>query len=64
MFSRRKARGILAGESPEELEELSRMLVSGTLRPRVERRYPLADVASAMDHLAAGRALGKLVVVP
>ena len=45
-------------------ERLRRLIVEGAVRPVVERTFPLAEAATAMRHLAAGEARGKLVIVP
>lgn len=44
--------------------ELLRLVRSGSLRVRVGRVYPLAEVAEAHRTLAGGRAYGKVVLVP
>ena len=48
----------------KDLEELTGLADRGAFRPVVDRVFPLADAAKAMDHLAAGHARGKVVVVP
>lgn len=52
----------LAGEEASELSTLMDLVSQGALVPAVERTWPLADAAAAMDHLDAGRARGKVVV--
>lgn len=47
---------------PAEMAILGQMLDEGTLRPVIDRRYPLADVPDALRELAAGTAKGKLVI--
>jgi NADPH:quinone reductase-like Zn-dependent oxidoreductase len=45
-----------------DLEEMTAMFEVGLVQPVIERVYSLDDVAEAMRHLGAGRALGKLVI--
>ena len=52
-----------ADENPRDLEVLRDMLGAGTLRPVIDRRYPLADAADALRYVEEGRASGKVVVV-
>ena len=42
--------------------ELSELLVSGRVRPHVGAVYPLADTVAALQHVADGRAIGKVLV--
>jgi NADPH:quinone reductase-like Zn-dependent oxidoreductase len=46
----------------ELLAELARMADDGSLRPLVDRIYPLSQVAEAHRHLEAGGVRGKVVV--
>ena len=46
------------------LERLTTLIEVGAVVPAVEHVYPLAEAPTAMRHLAAGRARGKLVIVP
>ena len=45
-----------------DLQTLAGMIEAGTLRPVIDKVYPLADAAEAMRHLEAGHAHGKIVV--
>ncbi|MFI2362013.1 NAD(P)-dependent alcohol dehydrogenase [Promicromonospora sp. NPDC019610] len=47
-----------------DLDELATLLVSGAVRPVVDRRYGLGDAAEAFDRLATGAARGKLLFIP
>ena len=64
LVSRQKLRGLVSKENAADLEELARLADEGAYRPVVDRVFPLADAAKAMDHLAAGHARGKVVVLP
>lgn len=45
------------------MERLAQYLETGTVRPAIQSRVPLADAPSAIDQLANGRASGKSVVL-
>lgn len=45
-----------------ELDALNELLEAGTVKPVVERTYPLAEIADAMAYLGEGHARGKVVV--
>jgi NADPH:quinone reductase-like Zn-dependent oxidoreductase len=52
----------LAHASRDDLAALRDMAEAGTLRPVIDRCYPLAQAADAFRHLATGHARGKIVV--
>ncbi len=54
----------VATEHHAALERLTVLLESGLVVPAVGHAYPLAEAAVAMRELEAGRARGKLVIVP
>jgi NADPH:quinone reductase-like Zn-dependent oxidoreductase len=45
-----------------DVATLTDMVAAGTLRPAIDRRYPLSEVVAALSHVAEGRALGKVLV--
>lgn len=47
-----------------ETDEMLSWLAAGRLRPKVSRRYRLADVATALTDMAERRVIGKVVIVP
>ena len=47
---------------PSDVAILSRLLGAGTIKPVIDRRYPLAEVPEALQDLAAGRPAGKLII--
>jgi NADPH2:quinone reductase len=51
---------------PELLEqswvELARLFTEGKVKPLISARYPMADVAKAMEHLRSRKAVGKIVL--
>ncbi|CAM3762038.1 NAD(P)-dependent alcohol dehydrogenase [Occultella aeris] len=55
--------GIMAVQSgPEFFEPLAQRCVDGGVTIRIDRTYPLADVAEALTYVGTGHALGKVVV--
>lgn len=51
-----------AGRRREDLDELCGLLVAGSLRPVIDRTYPLADAAEAMRYVCGGHVGGKVVL--
>lgn len=45
-----------------DIEELLTLCAAGTIRPVIDRVYPLAEIADAMERIGRGRVLGKVVV--
>jgi NADPH:quinone reductase-like Zn-dependent oxidoreductase len=45
-----------------DLETLGALLDAGTVKPSIERSFPLGAVPEAMRHLDAGRVRGKVVI--
>lgn len=64
--------GVRAGEygrrfpdlGRENLDAVWRLVADRRIKPRVHRRYPLADWRAAFDALAASEQVGKLVIEP
>lgn len=61
-FSGQKFVTLLSMNTAAALEELAAELTAGSMLPRVERAYPLAEAAAAMRHFGSVR--GKVVLVP
>jgi len=55
--------GLYLGEK-SELEALLRLVQDGTIRPVIDRRYPLERAAEAQRALEAGERFGKLLIEP
>ena len=53
---------VTAKTGPEDLAELTRLIGEGSVRPVIDRTFPLAEAAEAMRHLGGGHARGKVVV--
>jgi NADPH:quinone reductase-like Zn-dependent oxidoreductase len=47
----------------DDLEFLGRLVESGRVKPVIEKRYDLADVADALAHIEMGHLRGKLVIL-
>jgi NADPH:quinone reductase-like Zn-dependent oxidoreductase len=50
--------------APDDVATLLAMLADGTLRPRIDTRYPLDQAADALRHLDDGHNRGKVLVIP
>jgi len=44
-----------------DLEFLSKLIEAGKVRPQIDRRYPFAEIPSAIAYLEQGHARGKVV---
>lgn len=55
---------MLALVTADQLARLVPLLENGSIRPSVDRTFPLVQAAAAMEHLASGRVRGKIVLVP
>lgn len=62
LFSSQRLAAALARESGSELAKLTPLIEAGTLVPRIDSRYPLADAAEAMARLESGRVQGNVVL--
>lgn len=66
MFRRPKGgRRIIAGpsaERPDDLQLLADLLAAGTIRPVVDRVYPLEDIRAAYAYVDSGRKRGAVVL--
>jgi NADPH:quinone reductase-like Zn-dependent oxidoreductase len=61
-FVRQRLRMFVAERSGEDLDLLRSLIEAGTIRPVVDRVYPLAETADAIRHLEEGHARGKTVI--
>ncbi len=48
--------------SGAQLDEITKLIDDGALRPIVERTYPLSEAPQALAHIEAGRTKGKVVI--
>jgi len=61
-FIRQRMALVLPKEHYSVIERLATLVQEGTVAPAVERTYPLSEAPTAMRHLVAGQARGKLVI--
>jgi NADPH:quinone reductase-like Zn-dependent oxidoreductase len=61
-FLRQKLGFFISKERRRDLEELRTLLEAGTIRPVVDRTFPLEEVPEAIRYLREGRARGKVVI--
>lgn len=61
-FVRQTLRTFVASENHDDLQVLAELAEAGKLAPVIDRTYPLADAATAIQHLADGQARGKVVL--
>jgi NADPH:quinone reductase-like Zn-dependent oxidoreductase len=47
---------------PPDVETIQELIAAGTLRPVIDRRYPLSQVVDALRQVDEGRAHGKVVI--
>ncbi len=61
-FVRQELGFFISKERKQDLEELRKLLEAGTVRPVVDRTFPLDGVPEAIRYLRDGRARGKIVI--
>ncbi|MGL5867127.1 MAG: NAD(P)-dependent alcohol dehydrogenase, partial [Dermatophilaceae bacterium] len=61
-FVRQRLVMLVAREDGADLRRLVELVDAGAVRPVIDRRFALDEVAAAVDHVAAGRARGKVVI--
>lgn len=61
-FTKQRLVMLYSSEDRESLDELSRLVEAGHLKPTISARHPLADAAEAVRRLGRGRGTGKVVV--
>jgi len=61
-ISKQKMPAFLAKRSKADLIALTDLIESGKVRPIIDRRYPMVEVAQAVTYLEAGHAKGKVVI--
>ncbi len=62
MFVREQIMFLPTSQSQDDLLAIADMVDAGTLRPVIDRTYPLAETAAALHHVEAGHARGKVVI--
>ena len=61
-FSNKKQAAFLAKNSGSDLALITAWLTAGTLRPAVDRTFPLRDIAAAHNYSEQGESSGKVVL--
>ncbi|WP_117212574.1 NAD(P)-dependent alcohol dehydrogenase [Allorhizocola rhizosphaerae] len=61
-FTRQRIGSVMAAPSGENLATLKKLFESGTIRPVVDRTFPLAETAEAIRYFMAGKARGKVAI--
>jgi NADPH:quinone reductase-like Zn-dependent oxidoreductase len=61
-FVRQQLRGVMAGVTPENLETLSTLVISGDVVPLIDRTYSLSETPSALGYVEEGHARGKVII--
>jgi hypothetical protein len=61
-FISQTLRTFVASENHHDLAVLTQLAETGKIAPVLDRVYPLADAATAIQHVADGRARGKVVL--
>jgi NADPH:quinone reductase-like Zn-dependent oxidoreductase len=61
-FVRQRLGFFISKERSRDLEELRKLPEADTIRPVVDRTFPLDQVPEAIRYLRAGRAHGKFVI--
>jgi len=62
MTGRKKMGGVAAKLSQKDLVFVKELIESGKVKPFIDRRYPLSEVADAVRYLEEGHARGKIVI--
>ena len=64
LVTRRSLGVLVVKEGPDHFEPLADLCVAGEVDIHIDRTFGLDEVAAALAHVGAGRALGKVVVTP
>jgi NADPH:quinone reductase-like Zn-dependent oxidoreductase len=62
IFSSKKARMINVKSNPQDLQQLTKWIENGKVKPIIDKIYPLEDVREAHRHSETGRVVGKLAL--
>jgi len=62
LFTGQRLRGLATKVKREDLIALTELIAAGTLRPVIDRTYPLIEAPDAIRYLEEGHAAGKIVI--
>ena len=62
MFSGQKFKGLVSKETSLDLEALTSLIEAGSVKPAVDKVFPLTEAPAAIRYLHEGRSRGKVVV--
>jgi NADPH:quinone reductase-like Zn-dependent oxidoreductase len=62
LFVRQRIAFVPSKESRADLVDVAAMVAAGTLRPVIDRTYPLAETAAAIAYVEQGHTSGKVVI--
>ena len=62
MAGARKLKGGVAMENPERMNLIAELAASGKLKPVIDRRYPLEQIARAFTYVEQGHKKGNVVI--
>ena len=62
LFGGKKVMFPIPRHTQEMVRHFKALIESGQFKPVIDRRYPLADVAGAINYLCAGHSSGKVVI--
>jgi NADPH:quinone reductase-like Zn-dependent oxidoreductase len=65
LFIGRRRMGMLLSWRPfhrDDLAKLEELVAAGVVKPRIDRRYPLTEIADALRYVDEGRNIGKVVI--
>jgi NADPH:quinone reductase-like Zn-dependent oxidoreductase len=62
LFSGQKFKGLVSTENHRDLDALTSMIEAGSVKPAINKVYPLAEAPAAIAYLHEGRVRGKVVV--
>jgi NADPH:quinone reductase-like Zn-dependent oxidoreductase len=63
-FRSQKVIPVLAKNRKEDLAMVAEWIAAGKVRPVIDRRYAMRDIAAAIVYVEAGHARGKVIIVP
>ncbi len=61
-FKEQQIVSLLATLNPEDLRTLAELMENQAVTPVIDRRYPLRDLAAAIEYSESGRARGKIII--